>query len=227
MNSPLVIAKDVIMEFSSEDGQNTQVLHGINMELFCGKLSMIVGPSGCGKTTLLSILTSILTPTKGDVLFDGATIFSMSSSEKALFRRKEVGFIFQQHNLIHTLSSAENAAVPLLASGMSMTEAKKDAVRVLQTLGLGDHVNRMPNTLSGGEQQRVAIARALVHQPRFIVCDEPTASLDEANGYRVMEILKEIAKDKNRAVAVVTHDARIFNYADSIIHMNDGRIVNV
>lgn len=224
MTDPLVIAKDVVMDFYT-DGVKSTVLHGVSLGLEPNKVTMLVGPSGSGKTTFISILTGMLTPTSGQVIFDGIDIFALSNYEKCLFRRKEVGFVFQQHNLLHTLSAAENAAVPLLAAGVPMKIAKEKAVKALESLGMGRHVDKLPTQLSGGEQQRVAIARALVHEPRFIVCDEPTASLDEQNGKNLLEILKQLVAGTNKAVLVVTHDNRIFNYADSMIHINDGKIV--
>lgn len=224
MSDIILKAENIYMEFPSGD-TITEVLHNINLNIKKNKLTMIVGPSGCGKTTTISVITGLLTPSKGDIFFNNTYVNSLSSLERALLRQKNIGFIFQQYNLLETLTAAENASIPLIAGGMQFDQAKNVATRVLQTLGMGNHADKLPSQLSGGEQQRVAIARALVHQPEFVVCDEPTASLDEQNGRKIMDILKKISANPNKAVLIVTHDNRIFDYADSIIHMNDGKIV--
>jgi len=185
---------------------------------------MLVGPSGCGKTTLISIIAGILTPTTGEIEICGKPITRMSDAQKVAFRRSNIGFIFQQYNLLPALTAAENAAIPLVAAGMPMARAAGVAAMILETIGMGAHLGRLPNQLSGGQQQRVAIARALVHAPRLIVCDEPTAALDAGSGQTVLEILKRAALNPDRAVIVVTHDTRIYSFADRIVAMEDGRI---
>jgi putative ABC transport system ATP-binding protein len=142
------------------------------------------------------------------------------------FRRRNIGFIFQQYNLLPALTAAENAAVALIADGMAPAPARDKAAAILAQLGMAAHVDKLPRQLSGGQQQRVAIARALVHGPRLIVCDEPTAALDAATGHTVMDLLRAAAADARRCVLVVTHDNRIFNFADRIVEMEDGRIRN-
>jgi putative ABC transport system ATP-binding protein len=189
-----------------------------------GKLSMLVGPSGCGKTTLLSILSGTLTPTSGEVQVMGERLSALSDSARVMFRRRQIGFIFQQYNLIATLTAAENAAIPLIADGVSFDVAVARATEMLARLGLADHVKKLPRQLSGGQQQRVAIARALTHEPALVVCDEPTAALDAHAGQAVMELLDAAAADPKRAVVVVTHDDRIYRFADRIVAMEDGRI---
>ena len=185
---------------------------------------MLVGPSGCGKTTLISIIAGILTPTGGEVEIYGTPITQVSDAEKVAFRRRNVGFIFQQYNLLPALTAAENAAIPLVAAGMPMARAAGSASAILERIGMGAHRAKLPNQLSGGQQQRVAIARALVHAPRLIVCDEPTAALDAESGQTVLEILKDAALASDRAIIVVTHDTRIYSFADRIASMEDGRI---
>jgi putative ABC transport system ATP-binding protein len=190
-----------------------------------GKLSMLIGPSGCGKTTLLSIISGTLKPTSGDVTVMGQTITRMKDADNVRFRRRNIGFIFQQYNLLPALTAAENASAPLVADGMPLRKAAQRAADVLETLGMADHITKLPRQLSGGQQQRVAIARALVHNPALIVCDEPTAALDAQAGTTVMDLLKTASADPNRAVLVVTHDNRIYHFADRIVSMEDGRIV--
>ncbi len=216
-------ARGVVKDFGS-GGTASRVLHGVDLEIEPGRLTLLIGPSGCGKTTLLSILTGILTPSAGEVEIQGVCITALRGARKARFRREHLGFIFQQYNLLPALTAAENAAIPLVADGMSLAEAAKRARATLARIGMADHADKRPNQLSGGQMQRVAIARALVHEPSVIVCDEPTAALDEQTGRTVMEILRRIASDARNAVLVVTHDNRIYHFADRIVTMNDGRI---
>ena len=225
MNHPTIAARcaGVTKAFPAGDG-TVEVLHGIDFEVPAGELTMLVGPSGCGKTTLISIIAGILTPTSGEVEICGSAITQMSDAEKVAFRRRNVGFIFQQYNLLPALTAAENAAIPLVAAGAPMARAVGSAAAILERIGMGEHLGKLPNQLSGGQQQRVAIARALVHNPRLIVCDEPTAALDAESGRTVLEILKDAALAPDRAVIVVTHDTRIYSFADRIASMEDGRI---
>jgi len=212
------------MEFPN-GSERIRVLHGVDLDIGYGALSMLVGPSGCGKTTMLSILSGTLRATSGSVEVMGQRLDKMSDSARVKFRRRSIGFIFQQYNLIPTLSAAENAAMPLIADGVAWGQATKRAADLLAQLGLGAHTNRLPRQLSGGQQQRVAIARALVHAPALVVCDEPTAALDAEAGQAVMGLLDDASADPHRAVLVVTHDDRIFSFADRIVRMEDGRVI--
>lgn len=220
----MIEIKNIVKDFEVGNVKST-VLHGINLNIEPGKLTMLVGPSGCGKTTLISIITGILTPTSGDVIINKVNLTKLKDNEKVAFRRDKIGFIFQQYNLLPTLTAAENAAIPLIAQGMKVEAAVKKARDILEIVDMKNHIEKLPKQLSGGQQQRVVIARALIHNPELIVCDEPTAALDAATGAKVMEILKNKALEENRIVIVVTHDNRIFDFADQIINMNDGRIV--
>jgi putative ABC transport system ATP-binding protein len=172
--SVAVRGRGITKSFPAGDGV-VEVLHGIDFEGFlAGELTMLVGPSGCGKTTLISIIAGILSPTKGTLETCGRPILNLSDAEKVAFRRKAIGFVFQQYNLLPALTAAENAAIPLVADGIPMSSAAREAGAILARIGMGEHLNKLPNQLSGGQQQRVAIARAFVHAPRLIVCDEPT-----------------------------------------------------
>jgi putative ABC transport system ATP-binding protein len=204
-----------------------QALRGVDFETRFGELSFLVGPSGCGKTTLISIIAGLLDRTDGELSVLGTSLDDLSPSDRVLFRRRNIGFIFQQFNLLPALTAAENVAVPLITAGMPRRRAVDQASALLAQLGLGTRLNALPSTLSGGQQQRVAIARALVHEPRLVVCDEPTAALDHASGEAVMDLLAASAVRPGRTVIVVTHDTRVFHYAHSIAHMDDGRIVSV
>ncbi len=194
------------------------------MEVAAGELTLLVGPSGCGKTTLISIVAGLLDPTEGQVEVLGEDLSEMRGSRLVRFRGEKIGFVFQQYNLLPALTAAENAAIPLLIAGWPRRDAVAEARKVLESVGLGSRVNAYPNTMSGGQQQRVAIARALVHNPHLLVCDEPTAALDAHSGRTVMELLKKVALQSDRAVIVVTHDSRVFDFGDRIIHMSDGEI---
>jgi len=208
-------------------GNGADVVHalkGVNFEAFCGELMMIVGPSGCGKTTLLSVICGTLHYNAGAVRVFGQDLSKLSQGKLTAFRGKNVGFVFQQFNLIPTWTALENVTVPMLLNGISRASAEKAAGELLREVGIGDKLRALPTQLSGGQQQRVAIARALVHEPRLLICDEPTAALDAASGRRVLELLKERACRPDRCVLVVTHDSRIFSFADRIAEMEDGQI---
>jgi putative ABC transport system ATP-binding protein len=221
-----VSCRDVRKHFG-EGETRIEALRGVEFSARFGELSFLVGPSGCGKTTLISVIAGLLDRTAGEMAVLGARMDDLSGTGRVLFRRKNVGFVFQQYNLLPALTAAENVAVPLLAAGIVRKEAVDRAKALLSRLGLGKRTDALPSTLSGGQQQRVAIARALVHEPRLVVCDEPTAALDHASGEAVMGLLAGNAVHPDRAVIVVTHDTRVFHYAHSIAHMDDGRIVEV
>ena len=208
-------------------GQDTiRVLHNIELDIRSGELTYLVGESGSGKTTLISIIAGILWPTEGHVQVFGQDIYDLTDTQLVEFRLANIGFIFQQYNLIPTIDAAANAAVPLLARGMKIAEARERAREMLGRLRIADQADKLPSQLSGGQQQRVAIARALIHEPRLVVCDEPTAALDARSGRRVMDLLREVAVAEGRSVIIVTHDNRIFDLADRILVLEDGRITH-
>ena len=215
--------RGVTKEFGS-GGAVARALRGVDLDVAYGEMLMLVGPSGCGKTTLVSIIAGTLEPTAGDVVVLGHDLVAMKNGAKVRFRRENVGFVFQAYNLLPALTAAENAAVPLLIAGWRRRDAVEKAAAVLEALGLGDRLANLPAELSGGQQQRVAIARALVHEPRLLVCDEPTSALDAENGRITMELIEQLAVQPGRAVIVVTHDSRVYSFADRIASMEDGRI---
>src|SRR4051812_41619097 len=218
--------RGVSKSFGAGD-QKVLALRGVDWDIYTGQMSLIVGPSGCGKTTLLSVIAGILDCDEGQVNIFGSEVTAMRDRQKTQFRARTIGFVFQQYNLLPALTAAENAAIPLVIAGWSREKAVGRARDVLGSLGMATKAQSLPSQLSGGQQQRVAIAGALVHEPRLLVCDEPTAALDHETGLNVMELLREAAVRPDRAVVVVTHDNRVFHFGDRIAHMDDGRIVEV
>lgn len=212
--------------FGTGDAQ-VMALRGVDMDVYAGQMTLLIGESGCGKTTLISIIAGLLDPTDGEVHVLGEDLRTLRGTRLVNFRGKHIGFVFQQYNLLPALTAAENAAVPLLIAGVKRTEAVARATKILEAVGLGNRVNSLPAQLSGGQQQRVAIARALVHEPRLLVCDEPTAALDAESGRTVMGLVRRVAVQPGRAVIVVTHDSRVFGFGDRIVSMSDGRVVKV
>ncbi|MBX9805847.1 MAG: ABC transporter ATP-binding protein [Alphaproteobacteria bacterium] len=216
----------IIKTFSTGEVE-TVALRGVDLEVSKGEFLMIVGPSGCGKTTLISIIAGILHQDFGKCEVEGHHYENMSTNDLMEFRAKNLGFIFQSFNLIPTLSIAQNVAVPLMINGMPHDKAVKVAEQILVEVQLKDKMQSRPTQLSGGQQQRVAIARALVHQPSLLICDEPTSALDHATGTKILEIMRHINKKFKTTLVVVTHDSRIFQYADRIAYMDDGRIERI
>ncbi|WP_160068290.1 ABC transporter ATP-binding protein [Sphingobacterium bovisgrunnientis] len=189
------------------------------------KLTLIMGPSGSGKTTLLSILGCVIYPTSGEVFYKGKEITKLKESELASLRLHEIGFVFQQFNLIEPLNALENVMQPLVLQGVSKSEASAKAKKALGEVGLSDRMYNLPKKLSGGQKQRVAIARALVTDPAMILCDEPTASLDAKSAEVIMNELKSLAS-QGKAVIIVTHDLRLRKFADKIIYVEEGQVSN-
>jgi putative ABC transport system ATP-binding protein len=200
-------------------------LRGVDLDVRRGELLMLVGPSGCGKTTLISIIAAILSPDFGTCEVLGHDLRHMEPAERVRFRGSSIGFVFQVFNLLPALTAMENVAVPLLINGIPRRQAEARATELLDLLGLAKRQASLPEKLSGGQQQRVAIARALACDPKLIVCDEPTSSLDHETGHNTMEILRNKTRSPDRAVIVVTHDTRILEFADRVAHMDDGKII--
>lgn len=223
---PAILCKNVTKTYGTKENL-TQALRGVDLEVKPGELFMLVGPSGCGKTTLISVIAGILNHDEGTCLIFSNNLAAMEDGDRTTFRGQNVGFVFQAYNLIPTLTTTENASIPLILNGVSRAEANERAREMLKQVGLGAKLDTLPNELSGGQQQRVAIARALVHNPRLIVCDEPTSALDHTTGGEIMELFRREALKEGRTLVIVTHDARIFHYADRIGVMDDGRITRI
>ena len=218
---------DNVNKYFGHGDLTIHVLKDISLTLPTGELILLMGPSGCGKTTLITIIAGLLKAEKGSITLFGQNLNAMSDGQKTEFRKYNIGFIFQQFNLLPTLTARENVAVPLLIQKMNRQQALKQADEVLTKVGLSDRLDFLPRDMSGGQQQRVAIARALVINPRLIVCDEPTAALDHQTGQKVMDLLADVATQPDRCVLVVTHDNRIFQYGQRVVTMEDGQIVDV
>ncbi|WP_206755603.1 ABC transporter ATP-binding protein [Alkalinema sp. FACHB-956] len=206
--------------------QAFHALKNANLTINAGDIQLLMGPSGSGKTTLLSILAGILTPTEGRVCLLGEEITRMSSRQLAEFRLMNLGFVFQGFNLFPALTALENVEVALNLKGIKRQAARRQALELLEQVGLGDKAKSLPRDLSGGQKQRVAIARALAGNPKLIMADEPTAALDSQNGHAVIQLLRDLAKGGGRTVLIVTHDPRIMEVADRVIHLEDGVLQN-
>jgi putative ABC transport system ATP-binding protein len=198
----------------------------INLKVESGEFVAVMGPSGCGKSTLLHLLGGLDHPSSGDVFIAGQNLSTMDDDHLSELRRRRLGFVFQVYNLIPVLNAVENVALPLLLDNANASEARNKAYDWLEKVGLGDRSTHRPDQLSGGQQQRVAIARALISDPELILADEPTGNLDSRAGDEIVQLLSQISENWNRAIVMVTHDPRIAAYADRIIFLKDGKMVD-
>jgi putative ABC transport system ATP-binding protein len=208
-----------------DGADEVHALREVDLSVDAGKMVAVMGPSGSGKSTLLTIAGALESPTGGDVLVAGQSLSSMSRDDRARLRRRAIGYVFQDFNLLPGLTAAENVAMPLELDGLSARKARVAGLRALEDLGLADRSSRFPDQLSGGERQRVAIARAVVGDRRLLLADEPTGALDSANGEAVMRLMLAACK-RGLAVVVVTHDAQLASWADRVVFIRDGRIVD-
>lgn len=227
MMANLAIKAEELVKWFGEGEAKTLAVRGVSFEAYLGEMLYIEGPSGSGKTTLLSMLSGILRPNSGRVQVEGKDIWNLKSDEIADFRLNKVGFVFQDYHLFPRLTTVENVAIPLILKKLDWDESLKMAMQYLEIVGLKDRAHLPPVKLSGGEQQRVAIARAIASRPDILIFDEPTASLDGETGRRIVDFVKKEILSENRCILIVTHDSRIFEYADRIMKMEDGRITGV
>ncbi len=223
----LAIKAQELVKWFGEGETKTFAVREVSFESYFGEMLYIEGPSGSGKTTLLSMISGILRPNSGTVVVEDKEIWSLGSDELADFRLKTVGFVFQDYHLFHRLTTAENVAIPLILKKIDWDESMKMALKYLEIVGLRDRANLPPLKLSGGEQQRVAIARAIASSPDILIFDEPTASLDGDTGRRIVDFVKKNVLNEKRCILIVTHDNRIFEYADRIMRMEDGKIIRI
>ena len=216
-----------IKKYFGSGETRVEALRETDFEARFGELTFVVGPSGSGKTTLLSVVAGLLDYDEGSLHVLDSDMGALSNAERLTFRRQNIGFLFQQYNLLPALTAVENVAVPLIANGIRRKAAEERAATLLETVGLAPRMMALPSELSGGQQQRVALARALIHNPKLVICDEPTAALDHKTGDAVMALLAQHALSSERAVVVVTHDTRVLEFGDRIAYMDDGRITQI
>jgi putative ABC transport system ATP-binding protein len=224
--NPAISASE-LAKWVGESDLKTYAVKDVSFEACFGEIFFIVGPSGSGKTTLLSMISGILRPNSGTVTVDNIDIWKLESDQIAEFRLNKVGFVFQDYHLFPRLTTAENVAIPLILKKRDWDDSIREATHYLEIVGLKNKVELPPMKLSGGEQQRVAIARALVSQPDILIFDEPTASLDGDTGRRIMDFVKTSILSDKRCILIVIHDSRIFEYANRIMKMEDGKIVGI
>jgi putative ABC transport system ATP-binding protein len=225
MSESLIIKASNLVKWFGEGEARTVAVKQASFEAHYGEMLYIVGPSGSGKTTLLSMISGILRPNEGSVIVEDHDIWKMNDDELADLRLNKIGFVFQDYHLFPRLTTVENVAIPLILKKMEWNAALKMAREYLEIVGLKDRADLQPVKLSGGEQQRVAIARAIAGQPDILIFDEPTASLDGDTGRKIVEFVKSNILNEKRAIVIVTHDSRIYEYADRIMKMEDGKIV--
>ncbi|HEX2866897.1 MAG TPA: ABC transporter ATP-binding protein [Ignavibacteriales bacterium] len=225
--NPLIILKDVSKSYMEENNTERKVLYEVNAVLKKGEIVIILGRSGSGKSTILNMLSGIDLPTSGNILIDNIDITKLSEQERTLFRRKNIGFVFQFFNLIPTLTSEENLLLPLELNGVSTVEAKEKARNMLGEIGLMDRAKSYPDQLSGGEQQRIAIARALIHEPSIILADEPTGNLDYETGLVIISLLDTLVRKKGKTMIMATHSREVIGLADRILTVKEGKIIEL
>jgi len=223
----LAVKADKLVKWFGEGEAKTYAVREVSFEAYFGEMLYIEGPSGSGKTTLLSIISGILRPNSGTVMVEGKDIWNLSADQIADFRLNKVGFVFQDYHLFPKLTTVENAAIPLILKKVDWNESINMAAKYLEIVGLKDRAQLTPVKLSGGEQQRVAIARAIASSPDIMIFDEPTASLDGETGRKIVDFVKKNIMNESRCIILVTHDSRIFEYADRIIKMADGKITGI
>ncbi len=221
-----IVSTQNLVKIYGHGATAVHALRGINLTIQPGEFVAVMGPSGCGKSTLLHLIGGLDRPTSGLVIVDGEDLTQLSDDQVTALRRRKMGFIFQFFNLIPVLNALENAALPMILDGTRSDEALKRAREWLERVGLGQRLNHKPSELSGGEQQRVAIARALASDPAIILADEPTGNLDSRASEEIAMLLRQISSDWGRTILLVTHDPRIAAYADRIVFLKDGQIVD-
>uniref|UniRef100_A0A7J2TKH4 ABC transporter ATP-binding protein n=1 Tax=Archaeoglobus fulgidus TaxID=2234 RepID=A0A7J2TKH4_ARCFL len=204
-----------------------RAINGITMKIDDGEFIAVMGPSGSGKSTLLYLIGCLDRPTKGEVIIDGVETSKLGDEELTMLRREKLGFVFQQYNLISTLTALENVELPMIFRGVPKNERKRRAMELLKLVGIEDVAERKPMEMSGGQQQRVAIARAMANEPRILLCDEPTGNLDSKSGRQIMGIIKELNEEKGVTVILVTHDPSMAEFAERIVKLRDGRLQDV
>ncbi|MCU7493848.1 MAG: ABC transporter ATP-binding protein [Ignavibacteria bacterium] len=225
--SPLIVLKDVSKSYTEENLTEHGVLYDVNAIIKKGEILIVLGRSGSGKSTILNLLSGIDLPTRGGILIDNVDITKLSEQERTLFRRKNIGFVFQFFNLIPTLTAFENLMLPLELNDMANAEGKARALNMLKEVGLSNRAQSYPDQLSGGEQQRIAIARALIHEPSIVLADEPTGNLDYETGLVIISLLDNLVRKKGKTMLMATHSREVIGLADRILTVKDGKIIEL
>ncbi len=225
-SKPVVEMRDLTKSYEDESGTRSVIEHA-DCVIYPGEFVALSGPSGSGKTTILNLVSGIDTPTSGEVLIDSTPITKLSETERTLFRRKNIGFVFQFFNLIPTLNVRENLLLPLQLNGYSGEESQSRVTELLEQIGMEDRMDSYPDRLSGGEQQRVAIARALAHEPRLVLADEPTGNLDAVTGNAVLSLLKEMIQASGRTMIIVSHSSTVSEMASRVLTIESGRLTEL
>jgi len=223
----LAVSARELVKWFGEGEARTMAVRGVSFDAYFGEMVFIEGPSGSGKTTLLSMISGILRPNSGTVIVEDKDLWKLSSDQIADFRLNTIGFVFQDYHFYPKMTTVENVAIPLILKKLDWDESIATALQDLEIVGIRDRAYLAPVKLSGGEQQRVAIARAIASRPDIMIFDEPTASLDGDTGRRIVDFVKKNVLNENRCIIIVTHDSRIFEYADRIMRMEDGKIIGV
>ena len=222
----LIEVREVVKVYREKTGVETPALRGVDLVIEEGDFVSIAGSSGSGKTTLLNLIGALDKPTKGRIYYQGRDITTISTNRLADFRLREVGFVFQAYNLINTLTALENVEYVMLLQGIASKIRRKKAEEILQRVGLGSLLHRFPNQMSGGQQQRVAVARAIVSEPKVVLADEPTANLDSKTASNLLDLMKELNREKGICFIFSTHDPMVMEKADKVYHIKDGRIID-
>ena len=218
--------RNIVKKYFIDQPNELEILHGIDLEINEGEFTAIVGPSGSGKSTLMNIIGALDKPTSGFYELNGTDISQLDDSELSEIRNKEIGFVFQNFNLISRTNAIENVELPMLYAGVGRKERRKRAEELLELVGMSDRADHNPNELSGGQKQRIAIARALVNTPSIILADEPTGALDSATGRMVMDIFHKLHKEEKKTIILITHSPELASETERILTINDGNIVS-
>lgn len=224
---PVVLETKGLIKKYKVGSEIITALNGVDIKIYKGEFVAVLGTSGSGKSTLLNMISGLERPTKGDIIIGGTKLNKVNERNMARFRSKEMGFIFQAYNLIPSLTAMENVTLPLLLQGVPKKKREKQAKEMLIELGLGKRLHNKPSQLSGGQQQRVAIARSLVTEPKIIFADEPTGNLDTKTTIEILSFLRDIVRQRNCTMVMVSHDLEVAQYADRIIHMRDGKVIKI
>jgi len=222
----IIAMRDIVKKYYIGMPNELEILHGMNLEIHEGEFTAIVGPSGSGKSTLMNIIGALDKPTSGKYTLNGVDVDQLDDSELSEIRNREIGFVFQNFNLISRNNALENVELPMLYAGVKRKERRKKALELLEAVGMSERVNHFPNELSGGQKQRIAIARALTNNPSILLADEPTGALDSATGRMVMDLFHKLHKEQHKTIVLITHSPELASETERIVTISDGNIVS-